>query len=73
LKIPDENLKWNEATGHYEWSDINWDEFWNVIKGNGPCNVKRLAHHKKAHDEGRWVREAAQAYALKRNSNVKTA
>lgn len=73
LKIPDENLKWNEATGHYEWSDINWDEFWNVIKGNGPCNVKRLAHHKKAHEEGRWVREAAQAYAVKRNSNLKTA
>ena len=49
----------------YKTSDIDWDEFWNVIKGNGPCNAQRLKHHKKAHDDGAWVREAAAAYGKK--------
>ena len=44
---------------------MDWDEFWNVVNGNGPCNKQRLAHHKKAHDEGKWVREAAKEYAKK--------
>jgi len=65
LTIPDENLKWNEEKGHYEHSDIDWEEFWNVVKGNGPCNKQRIDHHKKAQDEGEWVREAALAYAEK--------
>lgn len=73
LKIPDPNMKFNEATGHYETSDINWDEFWNVIKGNGPCNKKRLDHHKKAHNDGAWVREAAAAYGLKQKNKLQTA
>lgn len=65
LKIPDPNLKWNEETGHYDHSEMNWDEFYNVIKGNGPCNKQRIDHHVRAHEEGAWVREAATAYAEK--------
>ncbi len=65
LTIPDPNLKWNEATNHYDFGKINWDEFWNVVKGNGACNKQRLAHHIKAHKKGQWVREAANAYAEK--------
>jgi ring-1,2-phenylacetyl-CoA epoxidase subunit PaaA len=68
LTIPDPNLKWNEEKGHYDHSPIDWDEFWNVVKGNGPCNKQRVTHHKKAHDEGLWVREAAIAYAEKQRT-----
>ncbi len=73
LKVPDENAKWNPETNHYEWSDIDWDEFWNVIKGYGPCNKQRLDHHIKAHKDGEWVRKAAQAYAMKQNNKLQTA
>ncbi len=66
LTIPDPNLKWNEARGHYDFSEINWDEFWQVVKGNGPCNKERLAARIKAKEEGAWVREAATAFAKKR-------
>lgn len=66
LNIPDENLKWNEARGHYDFSEINWDEFWQVVKGNGPCNKERIAARVKAKEEGLWVREAANAFAKKR-------
>lgn len=65
LTIPDPNLKFNEETGHYETSPFNWDEFWNVVKGNGPCNQERLDHHIAAHENNKWVREAAAAYAKK--------
>ena len=68
LTIPDPNLKWNEEKGHYDHSDIDWEEFWNVVKGNGPCNKQRVGNHKKAHDEGKWVREAAIAYAQKQKT-----
>lgn len=64
LKVPDENVELM-PNGSYKTSDIDWDEFWNVIKGNGPCNSQRLKHHKKAHDDGAWVREAAEAYGKK--------
>jgi ring-1,2-phenylacetyl-CoA epoxidase subunit PaaA len=67
LKIPDEDLKWNEETGHYDFGKMNWDEFWNVVKGNGPCNKDRIKHHVDAHENGKWVREAAIAYAEKNN------
>ena len=50
---------------HYDFGEINWDEFWNVVKGNGPCNKQRLEARRKAWDEGEWVREAAAAYAEK--------
>lgn len=66
LKVPDDKLKYNEDTKHYEFSEIDWDEFWQVVKGNGPCNTERLAQRQKAHNDGAWVREAANAYAAKR-------
>ena len=65
LTIPDPDLKWNAERGHYDFGEMDWDEFWSVVNGNGPCNKQRLAHHKKAHDEGQWVRDAAKAYAKK--------
>lgn len=73
LKVPDNDLKWNEAKNQYDWGEVDWDEFWNVIKGNGPCNRKRLTHHIQAHKNGQWVREAAQAYAKKTSQKLKTA
>ncbi len=66
LTVPDPDLKWNEETQHYDFGEIDWDEFWNVVKGNGPCNQQRLRDRVKAHEEGAWVREAAMAYAEKR-------
>ena len=66
LTIPDKDLKWNEEKGHYDFGAINWDEFFNVISGNGPCNKQRLDARKKAWDDGAWVREAANAYAEKK-------
>ena len=65
LTIPDPDLNWNEERGHYDFGQINWDEFWEVVKGNGPCNKERLDTRKAAWDEGAWVREAATAYAEK--------
>ena len=65
MTLPDPHLKWNEEISHYDFGEINWDEFWNVVKGNGPCNKQRLDAKRKAHEEGRWVREAAAAYAEK--------
>jgi ring-1,2-phenylacetyl-CoA epoxidase subunit PaaA len=66
MTLPDKDLKWNEERKHYDFGNINWDEFWNVVKGNGPCNKQRLAARNKAHDEGAWVREAAMVYADKK-------
>ncbi len=66
LTVPDKDLKWNEKTGHYDIGKINWDEFHRVINGNGPCNKQRMDHHLKYHNEGAWVREAAEAYKKKR-------
>ena len=66
LTVPDTDLKWNEAKKGYDYSEPNWAEFKQVISGNGPCNKERLAARNKAHDEGAWVREAAQAFAKKR-------
>lgn len=66
LKVPDKNLKLNED-GSFQHGDINWEEFWNVVNGNGPCNTQRLAHHVQAHTEGAWVRECANSFAQKSN------
>lgn len=66
LKVPDEHLKFNEETGHYDYGPIDWEEFWSVVKGNGPCNEERVAARKAAKDNGMWVREAAMAYAEKK-------
>ncbi|NVK63652.1 MAG: 1,2-phenylacetyl-CoA epoxidase subunit A [Flavobacteriales bacterium] len=65
LTVPDPDLKWNEERGHYDFGEINWDEFWNVVKGNGPCNKERVEARRKAKENGAWVREAANAYAAK--------
>lgn len=68
LTVPDPDLKWNESRGSYDFGSINWEEFWNVVAGNGPCNKERLAARKAAHDNGAWVREAAMAYAEKKET-----
>jgi len=65
LKVPDDDLEFDEASGHYTFGEIDWNEFSQVIAGNGPCNKQRLARRRKAHDDGAWVREAARAYAEK--------
>jgi ring-1,2-phenylacetyl-CoA epoxidase subunit PaaA len=67
LTFPDPEMKFNPETGHYDIGEINWEEFFNVIKGNGPCNKERLKARRKADEDGRWVREAAAAYAEKHN------
>jgi len=66
LTVPDPDLKWNEKTGHYEFGAINWDEFWQVVEGNGPCNHDRVKARRDAKENGLWVREAAMAHAEKR-------
>jgi ring-1,2-phenylacetyl-CoA epoxidase subunit PaaA len=68
LTIPDKDLKWNEAKGGYDFGQIDWEEFKQVISGNGPCNAERIAARSKAEKEGEWVREAAMAYAEKKNN-----
>jgi ring-1,2-phenylacetyl-CoA epoxidase subunit PaaA len=68
MVIPDPDLKWNEATQHYDYGAIDWEEFKNVINGNGPCNKERIAARIKAHEEGAWVREAASGYAEKKRN-----
>jgi ring-1,2-phenylacetyl-CoA epoxidase subunit PaaA len=73
MTLPDPKLKWNEKKRHYDFGEINWDEFWNVVKGNGPCNKQRLDARKKAWEEGEWVREAAAAHAEKRKAKQKAA
>ena len=72
MKLPDEKLKWNEKRKHYDFGEINWDEFWQVVKGNGPCNKQRLTARRKAHEEGQWVRDAATAYAGKKKNSIKS-
>lgn len=66
LTVPDPDLKWNEERAHYDFGEINWDEFWQVIKGYGPCNKERMTTRRKSWDEGEWVRDAAVAHAEKK-------
>ncbi|MBL4704127.1 MAG: 1,2-phenylacetyl-CoA epoxidase subunit A [Flavobacteriales bacterium] len=66
LTIPDPDLKWNEEKQHYDFGPIDWDEFWHVVKGNGPCNRQRIKARLDAKENGTWVREAALAYSAKR-------
>ena len=74
LTIPDPLLKWNEDKKHHDFGPINWAEFDEVVKGNGPCNKERLEVRNKAHQEGEWVRQAALAYAEKKaKRNLKAA
>jgi len=74
ITIPDPDLKWNEERGHYDFGDIDWNEFWQVVKGNGPCNKERLQARNDAWNNGEWVRDAAVAYAEKKEKrNIKKA
>ena len=67
LEHPDKAIQWNEARGHYDSGELDWDEFYSVINGNGHCNRQRIEHHVAAHDEGEWVREAMHAYREKQS------
>ena len=69
LRVPDDDLEFDQETGHYNFGEINWQEFYDVLAGNGPCNTQRMANRQKAHDDGAWVREAARAYAAKHAAN----
>ena len=77
LTIPDKDLKWdkkrNEGAGGYAYGEIDWDEFWRVIRGDGPMNNERLSAKQRAWDEGNWVREAAQAHASKKQAALQAA
>ncbi len=70
LTIPDPDLKFNEETGHYESGPIDWEEFWQVVAGNGPCNEERVSARREAKERGMWVREAATAHAEKVKSRT---
>ncbi len=70
LEHPDKDIKWNEQRGHYDSGEIDWDEFYSVINGNGHCNRQRLKHHKKAHQEGEWVRAAMSAWRNKQSNKA---
>lgn len=70
LTIPDPDLKYNKETGDCEFGEIDWDEFWAVVKGHGPYNRERMTARRKAHEEGEWVRRAAEAYAEKRRTKA---
>ena len=71
MRLPDNDLRWNEERQHYDFGPIDWAEFYNVINGNGPCNKERLAARVHAHEDGAWVREAALAYARKNAARQK--
>jgi ring-1,2-phenylacetyl-CoA epoxidase subunit PaaA len=68
LTVPDETLKWNEEKGGYDFAEPDWDEFFDVLRGNGPCNVERIEARQKAWDDGAWVREGLMAHADKRKA-----
>jgi ring-1,2-phenylacetyl-CoA epoxidase subunit PaaA len=73
MTLPDPEMKWNKEKNNYDFGEINWEEFWNVVKGNGPCNKERLDARRKAWDDGKWVREAAETYAEKKAAKQKAA
>jgi ring-1,2-phenylacetyl-CoA epoxidase subunit PaaA len=70
LSVPDHHLYRDTSSGNWVYGPIDWDEFWQVVKGDGPCNKERLGARRKAHDDGRWVREAMAAYARKKGNRV---
>jgi ring-1,2-phenylacetyl-CoA epoxidase subunit PaaA len=73
LVFPDRQLKWDEATRHFDFGPIDWEEFRQVVAGNGPCSKDRMRAQRKAHAEGAWVREAALAHAAKRRAHEEVA
>jgi ring-1,2-phenylacetyl-CoA epoxidase subunit PaaA len=70
LSLPDPDLRKDDSTGHYVFGEIDWSEFFEILKGNGPCNAARIEHRRRAHDEGAWVRDAATAYAEKQGGRT---
>lgn len=70
LTVPDPDLRYDEVSGNWRYGAIDWDEFWQVVRGNGPCNAERLAARRQAHEDGAWVREAVAAYADKRAAGL---
>ena len=68
LTVPDPDLKWNEETGHYDFSEPDWTEFFDVLNGNGPCNVDRMETRRAAWDDGAWVRDGLMAHAAKKRA-----
>jgi len=73
VTLPDPELRWNESRGHYDFGAIDWNEFWRVVKGDGPCNRERLQTRVRAWEDGAWVREAALAYARKQAERAEAA
>jgi len=70
LTVPDPDLRYDETTGHYVFGEPDWAEFKAVLRGEGPCNAQRLAHRRRAHDDGAWVRDAAEAHAAKQRKRA---
>ena len=70
MSLPDPDLKWNEERGHYDFGEIDWEEFKRSMSGGGPCSRQRIAHHIKAHEEGAWVRDALRAYQQKQRARA---
>jgi ring-1,2-phenylacetyl-CoA epoxidase subunit PaaA len=70
VTLPDAALAWNAERGHYDFSPPDWDELARVVAGDGPCNRQRVAHRRKAHEDGAWVREAAMAHARKHSKRT---
>jgi len=70
VTLPDADLRWNDERGHYDFGEIDWAEFKEILRGNGPCNAERIANRKRAHDDGAWVREAAAAHARKQQKEA---
>jgi ring-1,2-phenylacetyl-CoA epoxidase subunit PaaA len=73
VTLPDPDLHWNEQRGHWDFGAIDWEEFWRVVGGDGPCNRERLAARVKAWDDGQWVRDAALAHAAKQRTKKEAA
>ncbi|MGB3440351.1 MAG: 1,2-phenylacetyl-CoA epoxidase subunit PaaA [Actinophytocola sp.] len=73
VTLPDPSLRWNPDRGHHDFGEIDWDEFWRVVNGNGPSSRQRVEHRRKAHEDGEWVREAATAYAARAASSEEVA
>jgi ring-1,2-phenylacetyl-CoA epoxidase subunit PaaA len=73
VTLPDPNLRWNEETQQYDFSEIDWTEFFEVLAGRGPMNAERLRNRRNAHEDGAWVREAAAEYARKQSRKAAAA
>ena len=65
VTLPDPDLRWNAERGHHDFGQPDWDEFMQVVKGNGPCSAQRIAHRRAAHEDGAWVREASLQFAAR--------